>query len=67
MVKRLTSLLSKEELRSFIGSLRIFASNNKFDKKTIEIVEKTIEKCLIIEDKNLLLTYMNLKSLKLSI
>ncbi len=61
MVKRLTSLLSKEELRSFIGSLRIFASNNKFDKKTIEIVEKTIEKCLIIEDKKSLVDLYELK------
>ncbi len=61
MVKKLASLLSKEELRSFIAPLRIFASNNKFDKKTIEIVEKTIEKCLIIEDKKSLVDLYELK------
>ena len=51
MVKRLESLLYKKELRQFIVSLRVLASNNKFDKRTIELIEKTIEKSLIIEDK----------------
>lgn len=40
----------KDDLRRFVSELRVFASNNKFEKSIIELIEKTIEKAKIIDD-----------------
>ena len=63
MAKKIVDIRKKEDLRRFIHELRVFASNNKSDKVAIEIIENSIKKARIIDDKK---SIVNLYELKIS-
>ncbi len=51
----------KEDLQKYVIELRVFASNNKFEKAVTELIEETIRKAETIDDKKSLVDLYELK------
>ncbi len=61
LILKLDEINVKEELQRYIKELRVFASNNKFEKGVTKLIEKTIKKAETIEDKKSLVDLYELK------
>ncbi len=61
MIQKINIISIKEDLQRYIRVLRIFASNNKFEETTIELIEETIDKAKMIDDKKSLVDLIELK------
>jgi len=61
LILELDEIYAKEELQKFVKELRVYASNNKFEKSVTKLIDKTINKVETIEDKKSLVDLYELK------